>query len=191
MNDKNMSWDCLHYERDWEWERMEEKGGRAVNQRPIVNKNICVVFIFNIIKYRIRYVMKRTMPLVVLLRHSTISYLINTNTKYSETAYLWSNRFNRNAADFCTFRCIVWIYLIMFALRCRHYAITHGLQRLFTTALFARHPFQRFASTTSKPTEQLDIDKKNGVLAYIPFGSDFELSPIMGKMEFTTRITNR
>ena len=115
----------------------------------------------------------------------------NTNTKYSETAYLWSNRFNRNAADFCTFRCIVWIYLIMFALRCRHYAITHGLQRLFTTALFARHPFQRFASTTSKPTEQLDIDKKNGVLAYIPFGSDFELSPIMGKMEFTTRITNR
>lgn len=79
----------------------------------------------------------------------------------------------------------------MFALRCRHYAITHGLQRLFTTALFARHPFQRFASTTSKPTEQLDIDKKNGVLAYIPFGSDFELSPIMGKMKFTIRITNR
>ena len=229
MNGENMSWDCIHYERDWEWERMEEKGGRAVNQRPIVNKNICVVFIFNIIKYRIRYVMRRTELLVVLpniklkivkikhlyfskqfgfaiaalftpfpfsphflfVRHSTISYLINANTKYSETAYLWRNRINRNSADFCTFRCIVWIYLIMFALRCRHYAITHGLQRLFTTALFARHPFQRFASTTSKPTEQLDIDKKNGVLAYIPFGSDFELSPIMGKMEFTTRITNR
>ena len=69
----------------------------------------------------------------------------------------------------------------MFALRCKHYAITHGIQRLFTTALFSRHPFQRFASTSSKPTEQLDIDKKNGVLAYIPFGSDFELTPIMGK----------
>lgn len=124
-------------------------------------------------------------------RHSTISYLIISYTKYSETAYLWRKRINRNSVDFCTFRCIVWIYLIMFALRCRHYAITHGLQRLFTTALFARHPFQRFASTTSKPTEQLDIDKKNGVLAYIPFGSDFELSPIMGKMKFTIRITNR
>ena len=79
----------------------------------------------------------------------------------------------------------------MFALRCRHYAITHGLQRLFSTALFTRHPFQRFASTTSKSTEQLDIDKKNGVLAYIPFGSDFELAPMMGKTKLITRLTNR
>lgn len=124
---------------------MEEKGGRAVNQRPIVNKNSRVLHIFNTIKYIIRYVMRRTELLVVLpniklkivkikhlyfskqfgfaiaalftpfpfsshflfVRHSTISYLINTNTTYSETAYLWRNRINRNSADFCTFRCIV------------------------------------------------------------------------------------
>lgn len=44
----------------------------------------------------------------------------------------------------------------------------------------ARYRSFATAQTKGKSTEQLDIDKKKGALAYVPFASDFEITPLMG-----------
>ena len=68
----------------------------------------------------------------------------------------------------------------MFALRSKYNVLVPKLRQFVTPAFVARHPFLRRAGSTSKSIDQLDIDKKNGVLAYVPFGSDFELTPLSG-----------
>ena len=61
----------------------------------------------------------------------------------------------------------------------------HGItKRMSVRALFARvQPFST-ASSSSKSSEQLDIDKDNGALAYVPFSSDFDITPLSGIFAF-------
>ena len=51
---------------------------------------------------------------------------------------------------------------------------------MFFRAAAARYRSFATAQTKGKSTEQLDIDKKKGALAYVPFASDFEITPLMG-----------
>lgn len=54
-------------------------------------------------------------------------------------------------------------------------------RRMTGRAIFSRmQPFSTAASA-SKSSEQLDIDKNNGALAYVPFSSDFDITPLAGK----------
>lgn len=54
---------------------------------------------------------------------------------------------------------------------------------MFFSAAVARYRSFATAQTKGKSTEQLDIDKKKGALAYVPFASDFEITPLMGTVK--------
>ena len=54
-----------------------------------------------------------------------------------------------------------------------------GVKHLLIRAAVAGNRLFATSSKT-KSTEQLDIDKKNGALAYVPFTTDFEITPLAG-----------
>ena len=68
----------------------------------------------------------------------------------------------------------------MFIRKLRFCSLRRGAKQMFFPAAVARYRSFATAQTKGKSTEQLDIDKKNGALAYVPFASDFEITPLMG-----------
>lgn len=68
--------------------------------------------------------------------------------------------------------------------------IVQATQRAAVRAFVSGINTRAFATAATKAVDQIDIDKKNGALAYIPSTSDFELSPISGFL-WTRRVTHR
>jgi DNA-directed RNA polymerase len=69
----------------------------------------------------------------------------------------------------------------MFLSRLGIHSLGKGAKHLLIRAVVAGN--RLFAtSSKAKSTEQLDIDKKNGALAYVPFTTDFEITPLAGKI---------
>ena len=68
--------------------------------------------------------------------------------------------------------------------------IVHATQRAAARAFVSGINTRAFATAATKAVDQIDIDKKNGALAYIPSTSDFELSPISGFL-WKRRVTHR
>lgn len=68
----------------------------------------------------------------------------------------------------------------MFTPKLRFCSLRRGAKQVLFRATVARYRPFATAQTRGKSTEQLDIDKKKGALAYVPFASDFEMTPLMG-----------
>ena len=78
----------------------------------------------------------------------------------------------------------------MFLSRLGIHSLGKGAKHLLIRAVVAGN--RLFAtSSKAKSTEQLDIDKKNGALAYVPFTTDFEITPLAGKTFLIVLILRR
>lgn len=79
----------------------------------------------------------------------------------------------------------------MFLSRLGIHSLGKGAKYLLFRAVFAGNRLFATSSSKAKSTEQLDIDKKNGALAYVPFTTDFEITPLSGRTLFTITILCR
>ena len=67
--------------------------------------------------------------------------------------------------------------------------IAQTAARLAACTTQTRFIIRAFATSSAKTAEQIDIDKKNGALAYVPSASGFEMNPISGIFRITTLIS--
>ena len=68
----------------------------------------------------------------------------------------------------------------MLALKRPFARIAQTAVRLAACTTQTRFIIRAFATPSAKTAEQIDIDKKNGALAYVPSASGFEMNPISG-----------
>ena len=68
----------------------------------------------------------------------------------------------------------------MLALKRPFARIAQTAIRLAACTTQTRFIIRAFATSSTKTAEQIDIDKKNGALAYVPSASGFEMNPISG-----------
>lgn len=68
----------------------------------------------------------------------------------------------------------------MFVSKLQYKLLVKGTKRILTRSLVCRVPNRFSSSSSSRTLDQLDIDKKNGVLAYVPSDSSFDLQPLSG-----------
>lgn len=68
----------------------------------------------------------------------------------------------------------------MLALKRPFAQIAQTATRLAACTTQTRFIIRAFATSSAKTAEQIDIDKKNGALAYVPSASGFEMNPISG-----------
>ena len=67
----------------------------------------------------------------------------------------------------------------MFVSKLKYSLLLKETKSFLMRSVSGRIPLHRVFSTT-KTTEQLDIDKKHGVLAYVPSEVSFDLQPLSG-----------
>lgn len=68
----------------------------------------------------------------------------------------------------------------MFVSKLQYKLLVKGTKRILARSLVGRVPSRFSSSSSSRTLDQLDIDKKNGVLAYVPSDSSFDLQPLSG-----------
>lgn len=68
----------------------------------------------------------------------------------------------------------------MFVSKLKYNVLIKGTTNFLIRSVCGRYPFRFASSSVSKATEQLDIDKKNGALAYVPSDTGFDLEPLTG-----------